>query len=177
MAYSRLCDTHRLLLEYHDKKSAVTALLVPPLDIELPSSITLLEGDVFDQLQHINDGSIDTLITDPPYLVMNDYEWDKQSVGFTERWVSAVIPKLKPAFNLFIFCDARLQYEFETVLRKHFTIKNRLIWVRKNMSMGRVVKDRFISSYEVIFFCGNKSLNLPAQWGAERFDSQAIRHA
>jgi len=39
------------------------------------------------------------------------------------------------------------------------------------MSMSRDVKNKFISSYEVIFFFGNKNLNFDEKWNSERFDS------
>jgi site-specific DNA-methyltransferase (adenine-specific) len=138
---------------------------------KIPTSVKLLEGDILDKLNDIPNKSIDLLITDPPYGVMDDYTWDKKDLDFLDKWVSAIIPKLNNTYNAFIFCDSRMQYEYETIIRKYFQIKNRIIWIRKNMAMGRVIKDRFISSYEVIFFMGNKNLNLPIEWGVERFDS------
>jgi site-specific DNA-methyltransferase (adenine-specific) len=140
-------------------------------EIVLPANIKLLEGNVFEKINEVADKSIDLLITDPPYLVMNDYEWDKKDLQFLEDWVNAIKPKLKDEFIGYIFCDARMQYDFENILRRYFDIKNRVIWIRKNMANGRVIKDRFISSYEVIFYFGNKELNLPIDWGAERFDT------
>ena len=137
----------------------------------LPASIKLLEGDVFEKVSEIEDKSIDLLVTDPPYQVMNDYEWDKKDPEFTDNWLKAIKLKLKDEHIGFIFCDVRRQYEFETMLKKYFEVKNRLIWIRKNLSMGRVIKDRFISSYEVIFYFGTKDLNFPLIWGEERFDS------
>lgn len=137
----------------------------------LPVNIKLLEGDVFDKLKEVKNKSIDLLITDPPYSVMKDYEWDKKDLKFLDKWMRAVRPKLKDDYIGFIFCDARMQFEFEQVLRSYFEVKNRLIWIRKNMALGRVIKDRFISSYEIIFYFGNKRLNLPENWGEERFDS------
>lgn len=135
------------------------------------SKITLLEGDCLELLKTIPDKSIDVLLTDPPYSVMNDYEWDKKDEAFYRQWLSLVKPKLKDKHAGFIFFDARRLYEFEHILRNYFPITNRIIWIRKNMSMGRVVKNRFISSYEVIFYFGNRALDLPKDWGAERFDS------
>jgi site-specific DNA-methyltransferase (adenine-specific) len=102
---------------------------------------------------------------------MNDYEWDKKDLQFLRDWIEAVKPKLKASYSGFIFCDARMQYKFETIIKDYFEIKNRLVWIRKNMANGRVIKNRFISSYEVVFYFGNKDLNLPASWGEERFDS------
>jgi len=139
-------------------------------DKKLPPGIILLEGDFFDQINKVEDHSVDLLVVDPPYGVMDDYEWDKKDLKFTDDWVKETKPKLKEDYAGFIFCDSRRGYDFETILRQYFEIKNRIIWVRKNMSKGRVIKDKFISAYEVIFYFGNKELNLPAKWGSERFD-------
>lgn len=133
--------------------------------------ITLIEGDIFDVINEVQDKSIDCLCVDPPYHVMEDYDWDKQEIDFLDRWITTIKSKLKNEYTGFIFCDARMIYEFETVIKTHFDIKNRLIWLRKNMANGRVIKSKFISSYEVIFYFGNKDLNLPEDWGSERFDS------
>jgi DNA modification methylase len=133
--------------------------------------ITHLEGDCLEKMQELPDKSIDVLLTDPPYSVMNDYEWDKKTDEFNHQWLSLVKTKLKTKYTGFIFFDARRIYEFENILRNYFTISNHIIWIRKNMAMGRVIKDRFISSYEVVFYFGNRDLDLPKDWGAERFDT------
>jgi len=134
-------------------------------------NITHLEGDCLEILPTMPDNSIDVLLTDPPYSVMDDYQWDKKDEAFYHQWLSLIKPKLKDKHTGFIFFDARRLYEFESILRNYFPITNRIIWIRKNMSMGRVVKNSFISSYEVIFYFGNRNLDLPEDWGAERFDS------
>jgi len=135
------------------------------------TKITHLEGDCLELLKGVPDKSVDCLLTDPPYSVMDDYEWDKKDVDFYHQWLSQVKPKLKGRHTGFVFFDARRLYEFEAILRHYFPIQNRIIWIRKNMSKGRVVKNSFISSYEVVFYFGNRELDLPKNWGAERFDS------
>ena len=137
----------------------------------LPANIKLLEGDIFKRITEIDDKSIDLLVTDPPYQVMKDYEWDKQDEDFTDNWLKAIKPKLKNEHIGFIFYDAKKSYEFKTVLVKYFKFKNILCWIHRNISMGRVVKDNFISTVEVIFYFGTKDLNLPLIWGEERFNS------
>jgi len=114
---------------------------------------------------------VDVLITDPPYSVMADYEWDKKDMAFYDTWLTLLKPKLKAKHSGFIFCDSRRLHEFEGIVQKHFTIKNRIMWIRKNLSMGRIIKGTFISSYEVILYFGSRELNLPKDWGNERFDS------
>ncbi len=135
------------------------------------TNVIHLEGDCLELLPTLPDKSIDTLLTDPPYSVMDDYEWDKKDDIFYHQWLTLIKLKLKDKYTGFIFFDSRRIYEFEHILRDYFPIVNRIIWIRKNMSMGRVVKNSFISSYEVIFYFGNRDLDLPKDWGAERFDT------
>ncbi|MFH2049719.1 MAG: site-specific DNA-methyltransferase [bacterium] len=132
----------------------------------------LLEGDILDRIHDIPDNSIDLLITDPPYGI-TDEAWDQfdDYLSFLRRVMQAIVPKLKAKHSGFIFADARMMYPVREVLANYFDIKNTLIWIRKNMAMGRVIKDRFISSYEPIFYFGARDLNLPEEWGGERFDS------
>lgn len=141
--------------------------------VEMPQvqgKVRFLEGDFFDRIKDVGDNSVDLLLVDPPYGVMKDYKWDEVDLDFLDKWIDAVCPKLKQEYLGFIFCDSRRQYEFETIIKKYFEVKNKIAWVRRNMSMGRGVKDRFISAYETVFYFGNKNLNLPEQWGKERFD-------
>lgn len=79
-------------------------------------------GNSFELLPKITDGSVDMVLTDPPYGIANDVkitrsgngkkfgkakaithnfgEWDKFSgldnfMNFTKRWVDLVVPKLR----------------------------------------------------------------------------------
>ncbi|GAI72912.1 unnamed protein product, partial [marine sediment metagenome] len=97
-------------------------------DKKLPPGIILLEGDFFDQINKVEDHSIDLLVVDPPYGVMDDYEWDKKDIKFADDWIKETKPKLKENYAGFIFCDSRRGYDFETILRQYFEIKNRIIW-------------------------------------------------
>jgi hypothetical protein len=134
-------------------------------------SVNVICGDILKVAKEIKDNSIDLLLTDPPYLVMGDYEWDKKDLSFWREWMKKIKPKLKDKHTGFIFCDARMQYQVHPIVAEFFDVKRTLVWIRKNMSMGRVVSDNFISSYEVVFYFGTRPLNFPPDWGAERFDS------
>jgi site-specific DNA-methyltransferase (adenine-specific) len=136
-----------------------------------PTNIRLLEGDCLELLKDIPDNSVDCLLTDPPYSVMEDYDWDKKTDDFYHQWLTIVKPKMKDKHTGFIFFDSRRLYEFEGILRNYFPIKNKIVWIRKNMALGRIIKGSLISSYEVIFYFGNRPLDLPRDWGEERFDS------
>jgi hypothetical protein len=91
--------------------------------------IKLLEGDYFERIKDVPDSSIDLLCTDPPYLIMEDYEWDNKELSFLNDWLDVLVPKLKDKYIGFIFCDARMMFEFEKIITDYFAIKNRLIWI------------------------------------------------
>jgi len=63
----------------------------------------LIQGDALKELVKIPNDSVDLCLTDPPYgLEFMGKEWDKWGDSFTEKWASAVLPKLKDgAFLVF----------------------------------------------------------------------------
>jgi len=141
------------------------------------SEIVFFNCDCFEFLKSTKDNTVDCIVTDPPYSV-TDNSWDNFKseaafLKFIDKVLSECKRVLKPNYAFFMFMDSRLMSKVEELIIKNkFDLKSRIIWVRKNMSMGRVVKDRFISQWEICFYCGNKELNFPEVWGEERGDVQ-----
>lgn len=141
------------------------------------AGIDIRVADALDTLASLPPASVDCIVTDPPYNV-TEYDWDQYPdpdgyLKFIRLIMVACQRVLKPDYHLFLFADAAYMARMENiVLEVGLELKSRLIWVRKNMSMGRVVEDRFISQWDPIFHCGTKPLNLPAEWGSERGDVQ-----
>jgi len=141
------------------------------------SEIVFFNCDCFEFLKETKDNTVDCIVTDPPYSV-TDNSWDNfkseaSFLKFIDKVLSECKRVLKPNYAFFMFMDSRLMSKVEELIIKNkFDLKSRIIWVRKNMSMGRVVKDRFISQWEICFYCGNKELNFPEVWGEERGDVQ-----
>jgi len=139
-------------------------------------SIQIWQGDCFGLINKLDNNSVDLLITDPPYNITEN-KWDRigtreEYIKWFEEWFKMLIPKYKDKFNGFIFCDPDYFADLELVIRKYYPIKSRIIWQRMNMAKGRIVQDRFISSYDFIFHFGTNELNFPEKWGDERFDVQ-----
>ena len=139
--------------------------------------IQILHKDAFDMLDDLPDNSVDAIITDPPYNV-TDNEWDifdtdEDFLKFIEQIIIKSKKVLKENYHFYLFAADRYMADIEMLFKKHdLLIQSRIIWVRKNMSMGRVTDRKFISHYEPIFHIGNKSLNFPNEWGEERFNVQ-----
>jgi site-specific DNA-methyltransferase (adenine-specific) len=128
--------------------------------------------DALAGMARIPDGSIDLILTDPPYNLGKDYgnASDQQSVddylAWTERWVDIAIPKLKPNGSLYIFLTWRFAPEIFVMLKKRLTMMNEIIWDRRVPSMGGSTRS-FSSVHDTIgFFVKRKDYH---------FDLDAVR--
>jgi site-specific DNA-methyltransferase (adenine-specific) len=108
-------------------------------------------------LSRIPDGSIDLILTDPPYGLGKDYgnDSDKQAsseyLAWTERWIDAVLPKLKATGSLYIFLTWRYSPEIFVMLKQRMTMLNEIIWDRRVPSMGGSTRS-FTSVHDTIGF-------------------------
>jgi len=113
--------------------------------------------DALAGLARIPDASIDLVLTDPPYNLGKDYgnASDRQSVedylDWTERWIDAVLPKLKDNGSLYIFLTWRYAPEIFVMLKKRMTMMNEIIWDRRVPSMGGSTRS-FSSVHDTIGF-------------------------
>lgn len=102
----------------------------------------IFNEDAITGLQRIPDGSIDLILTDPPYGLGKDYgnNSDKQDatdyLAWTERWIEAALPKLKSTGSLYIFLTWRYSPEIFVMLKQRMTMINEIIWDRRVPSMG-----------------------------------------
>lgn len=117
--------------------------------------------DALAGLARIPDGSVDLILTDPPYNLGKDYgnASDQQSVeaylAWTEEWVNAALPKLKANGSLYIFLTWRFAPEIFVMLKKRMTMMNEIIWDRRVPSMGGSVRS-FSSVHDTIGFFVNR---------------------
>lgn len=100
---------------------------------------------------------VDLMIADPPYNIdknFNGYNFYKMSFEkyekYTEEWISAVKPLLKPDASFYVCCDWKSSSAIETVLRRHFFVQNRITWQREK---GRGAKSNWKNAMEDIWFC------------------------
>jgi len=112
------------------------------------SEITLMQGDCLERMKEIPDGSVDMVLTDPPYGM--DLTPQRKSGKFhgvkiknddTLSWTDdflqecfRVLPKNSAAF---IFCSHHCISEFiNSVKLAGFDVKNLLIWNKGHFGMG-----------------------------------------
>jgi len=87
--------------------------------------------DALTGLARIPDGSIDLILTDPPYNLGKDYGNDSDSqtveeyLRWTEQWIDAALPKLKPNGSLYIFLTWRFSPEIFTRARAKDALKRK----------------------------------------------------
>lgn len=130
---------------------------------ELSGSLQLnriYQMDCINGMELIPDGSIDLLLTDPPYNVSQksnfhtmgrkgvDFgEWDKE---FNQQdWLEIACSKVKKGGSAIIFNDYKNIGEMKEVLEKNgFTIKEMLIWKKSN-PMPRNRDRLYVTSIEV----------------------------
>ncbi len=98
--------------------------------------------DMLVGINRIPDGSIDLILTDPPYSLGKDYGNDsdqKESeayLNWTYKWIDAVLPKLKPNGSFYLFLSWQYSPEIFSFIKKKMTMVNEIIWDRRVPSMG-----------------------------------------
>ncbi|MBR2385462.1 MAG: site-specific DNA-methyltransferase, partial [Clostridia bacterium] len=113
-------------------------------------------GDTFEAIVKLKDESIDLLIVDPPYNLSKNFhgngfkQTDSDSYrDYTEKWLFAILPKLKDTASIYVCCDWRSALVIGDVLDKNLILRNRITWEREK---GRGAKDNWKNSMEDIFF-------------------------
>lgn len=126
-------------------------------------------GDTFKILPLLPRGFVDLMIVDPPYNLTKNYHGnkfceqdDEQYEKYTEQWIEAAKPLLKPNASIYVCCDWKSSLVIGNVLKKHFHIQNRITWEREK---GRGAKSNWKNSMEDIWFAtcsDNYTFNLDA---------------
>lgn len=126
--------------------------------------IDLRKGDCLELMKDIPDGSIDLIVTDPPYLIKykTKYRKNKQHTFCSEiknddnydlvhRYIIECYRILKNDKAMYMFCNCdRVDYFKQELEKAGFKIKNMIIWVKNNWTAGDL-KAQFGKQYEILF--------------------------
>ena len=126
----------------------------------LNENTMLGQGDCLELMKHIPDGSVDMILTDPPYGM--SFVSGFRKVAFNAiandsslEWIDDLASELhritKDDTAHYVFCSYHHIDKFKQAFERHFKIKNILTWVKNNTSMGDLKGD-FAPKTEFILF-------------------------
>ena len=153
----------------------------------------ILQGDVIEQMKGLNNDSVDCIITSPPYWGQRDYDNDSQW-GNEEtiqnyldnmiKWANECKRVLKNEGTLFLnigdkYGKKSLQMIPEKLCIKMcdngWVLRNKIIWYKPNHCPSGV-KDRFVNTWEYIYFFSKDSGKYFNYKYYQNIDSIRINH-
>ncbi|MDQ3224961.1 MAG: site-specific DNA-methyltransferase [Gemmatimonadota bacterium] len=123
--------------------------------------VTLHHGDCRDLLPALERGSVDVLLTDPPYFQVKDEEWDRQWRAADEFlvWLGGVLdlckPLLKPSASVWVFASPFMVRRVEDLVGDRFRVLNSIRWVKADSTHNRAevaALRRYSTAWEGIIF-------------------------
>ncbi|UTC47420.1 DNA-methyltransferase [Treponema vincentii] len=127
--------------------------------MELTENINLLRGDCIDLLPKIPDGSIDSIITDPPYFLGMTHNGQRGCFNdlaickpFYEKLFTAYKRILKPDGCVYFFCDWRSYAFYYPIMNGILGVKNMLVW-DKQSGAGNF----YTYQHELVMFTTNRN--------------------
>ena len=103
--------------------------------MKLNENMELLHGDCVELLAKIPDGSVSSIITDPPYFLGMTHNGQKGCFNdlaickpFYEKLFTEYKRVLKPDGCLYFFCDWRTYAFYYPIMNAILSVKNMLVW-------------------------------------------------
>ena len=123
----------------------------------------IYNADCLEGMKHIPDGSVDLIVTDPPYLMnyktkhrkdkthrFNKVILNDDNEQLITDYVKECYRVLKDDTAMYLFCSSNKVDFFKRELEKTFNIKNMIIWVKNNHTAGDL-QSAFGRKYEILF--------------------------
>lgn len=123
--------------------------------------MNLLQGDCLELMKDIPDGSVDMILTDPPYGMefqsgYRTIRYEKIKGDHSLYWLGDFVDEIfrvsKNNTAHYIFCSFHHIDKFKQAIEKKFKVKNILTWVKNNTSMGDLRGDFAPKTEFIIFF-------------------------
>jgi len=138
---------------------------------EQKNSIQIINGDFYEEQKNVPDGSVDLILTDPPYNVANERvfklagrsdisqdfgEWDKYEkeafIDLFREWGQIFYRLLRDGGSGYIFTsDEYISYLWDALKEQGLNVKATVVWHKTNPGT-QVVKTNYRSSLEYILF-------------------------
>lgn len=161
--------------------------------LDLSKSINLFNGDCLEVMKGIPDGSVDLVLTDPPYEIskpsnfhtMKDRKNERAGTDFgswdynfsNKDWIESCIKKLKSGGTLLAFNDFKKATEVhDLMIENGMVYKDTLIWHKTN-PMPRNRDRRFITNVEMIQLYVKPKDKWTFNRQSEKYDSSVLSYA
>lgn len=158
------------------KKKADLREKISSQRVEIKISENIKNGDSLQILESLNDGSIDIVLTDPPYGIsyisnrsinedsitkrglLNDGK--EQAFELLDKTCEILSRKTAENAHLYFFCSWSVFSAFEAIISNYFNIKTPIVWDKGNKGSGDLEND-WGNQTEIVIFCvkGKKMVN------------------
>lgn len=130
----------------------------------------IIQGDCLEVMRDIPDGTIDLIVTDPPYLmdyqsrrrvkseIFRKIENDVDSHELISAYIKECYRILKEDTAIYMFCSWHYIDFFKTEFEKHFKLKNLIVWNKNNHGSGDL-RGAYGPKHELVLF-GHKGRTL-----------------
>ena len=124
-------------------------------------NVWLMHGDCLERMKEISAGSVDLVLTDPPYGMkfVSNYRRQKyknikadDSLDWLDSFVREIYRVSKDNTAHYVFCTFHNLDVFKQSIERYFKVKNILVWEKNNTSMGDLKADFAPKVEFVIFF-------------------------
>ena len=153
--------------------------------------INLMRGDCLERMKEIPDGSVDMVLTDPPYGM--DYQSNRRVVkqkfvkiendnhlSWTEDFIEQCWRVMRQNTSLYFFCSWHNIDFFKQAIERKFKIKNVVVWVKNNHGSGDL-KAGYAPKHEFVIYankgrCLNRGKRIPDVMEFDKVSSSKLVH-
>lgn len=122
----------------------------------------LMQGDCLELMKQIPDGSVDMVLTDPPYGMKYQSNRRTATDKFNKIakdddlcWIGDFCAEMRRVMKnnsaAYVFCSWHKVDVFKAALERNFKIKNLLVWVKNNHGSGDLT-GAYGPKHEFVFF-------------------------
>lgn len=139
-----------------------TGLLAQTISLRRPATAQaianrLIHQDLFACVDFLPGDFVDLMIIDPPYNLTRKFgqrTFSRSSTESYETWLESWLPRLKQCLkataSVYVCCDWQSSKSVQSVLERHFIIRNRITWEREK---GRGAASNWKNCSEDIWYC------------------------
>lgn len=153
--------------------------------------IKLMNGDCLEMMKQIPDGSVDMVLTDPPYGM--DYQSNRRVVqqkflkiendkdlSWTDELVDQCHRVMKDNTAIYFFCSWHNVGFFKQAVERKFKVKNLIVWVKNNHGSGDL-KAGYAPKHELVIYankgrCLNRGKRMADVMEFDKIHSSKLVH-